>query len=127
MTHRSDHHGPSRSGGHRGRRHGRGPGRRLRFLARRLDLSDEQVTELSERLGRHRAKGRELFLAHRSERMRIIRDVLDEEQLDRFDAMLRRRGERRSHRRHHHHAHHRGHDQRAASPPDDVSEDDVRV
>lgn len=117
MTHRSDL---------RGRRRGRGPGRRLELLARRLDLSDEQVSELSERLGRHRAKGRELFLAHRAERTSIVRDVLDEEQLERFDALLRRKAERRGRRRHHH-AHRHGHDQREASLPDDVSDDDVRV
>ncbi|MEO1063249.1 MAG: hypothetical protein AAFZ07_17685 [Actinomycetota bacterium] len=110
MTHRSSS---------RGRRGGRGPGRRLQFLARRLDLSTEQMTELGERLGRHRAKGRELFLAHRAERLEIIRDVLDDEQSERFEAMLRRRAER--HGRHRHRG--RGHER--PRPTVDESEDDV--
>ncbi|MEM9710954.1 MAG: hypothetical protein AAGA17_01940 [Actinomycetota bacterium] len=110
MHHRSDH---------RGRRSGRTPSRRLQFLGRRLELTDEQMDELSLRLGRHRAKGRELFRAHRAERMSIIRDVLDDEQRERFEAMLRRRGERRGRRG----LHHRGHEPGETSP----SEDDIRV
>ena len=116
MTHRSDH---------RGRRGGRGPSRRLQFLARRLDLSGDQMSELTERLGRHRAKGHELFMAHRAERADIIRDVLDDEQAARFDAMSRRRAERRGWGRHRHHGHGRGWDQAERPSPDDRSEGDV--
>lgn len=59
----------------------RGPrGRRLEFMAKRLDLSDEQVDTLRERLGEHR---RQTVI--------IIRDVLTDEQRARFDAHLERR------------------------------------
>ena len=85
------------------RRHAAGSrrvARRLRFLQRKLELDDEQVSELRERLGRHRAEARELFRAHRAERMEIIRSVLTEEQTARFDAAIeRRRGRRHHHRR----------------------------
>ena len=59
----------------------RGPrGRRLEFLAKRLDLTDEQVETLRERLGEHRRQT-----------VTIIRDVLTDEQRARFDAHLERR------------------------------------
>lgn len=59
----------------------RGPrGRRLEFLAKRLDLSDEQVHSLRERLGEHRRQT-----------VTIIRDVLTDEQRAKFDAHLERR------------------------------------
>lgn len=59
----------------------RGPrGRRLEFLARRLDLTDEQVDTLREQLGEHRRQT-----------VTIIRDVLTDEQRARFDAHLERR------------------------------------
>ena len=114
MTHRSTN---------QGRRGERGPGRRLQFLGRRLDLSVEQMAELGERLGRHRAKGRELFLTHRAERLDIIRDVLDDEQSERFEAMLRRRAERGG-RRHRHRGRGPGRPRPEAA---DESEDDVRA
>jgi hypothetical protein len=63
----------------------RGP-RRLAILQRKLHLSDDQVATLSEKFAEHRAAGR-----------RILRDVLNEEQTERFDRHLERR--RRVHRR----------------------------
>lgn len=59
----------------------RGPrGRRLEFMAKRLDLTDEQVETLRERLGEHRRQT-----------VTIIRDVLTDEQRAKFDAHLERR------------------------------------
>ena len=59
----------------------RGPrGRRLEFMAKRLELSDEQVDTLRERLGEHRRQT-----------VTIIRDVLTDEQRAKFDAHLERR------------------------------------
>lgn len=66
MTAHTKHRGPS--------------GRRLDFLARRLDLSDEQADTLRERLGEHRRQT-----------VTIIRDVLTDEQRAKFDAHLERR------------------------------------
>ncbi len=83
------------------------------------------MDELGERLGRHRAKAHELFAAHRAERLEIIRDVLDEEQTERFDAMLRRRAERRRRGRHRHHGAGRGRDQADRAAPGGPSDDDV--
>ena len=62
----------------------RGPGgRRIEMMRRRLDLTDEQAETLRERLGEHRRQAVE-----------IIRDVLDDEQRERFDAHLERRRSR---------------------------------
>lgn len=59
----------------------RGPrGRRLEFLAKRLDLTDDQVDTLRERLGEHRRQT-----------VTIIRDVLTDEQRAKFDAHVERR------------------------------------
>lgn len=59
----------------------RGPGgRRLEMMRRRLDLTDEQAETLRQRLGEHRRQAVE-----------IIRDVLDDDQRERFDAHLERR------------------------------------
>lgn len=59
----------------------RGPrGRRLEFMAKRLDLTDEQVDTLRERLAEHRRQT-----------VTIIRDVLTDEQRAKFDAHLERR------------------------------------
>lgn len=59
----------------------RGPGgRRLEMMRRRLDLTDEQAETLHQRLGEHRRQAVE-----------IIRDVLDDDQRERFDAHLERR------------------------------------
>ena len=61
--------------------HRTGPrgGRRLRLLARKLDLTDDQVETLRSRLAEHRAQGRE-----------IVRSVLDDEQKQRFDRHVDR-------------------------------------
>lgn len=62
----------------------RGPGgRRLEMMRRRLDLTDEQAETLRRRLGEHRRQAVE-----------IIRDVLDDDQRERFDAHLERRRSR---------------------------------
>ncbi|MCB9373563.1 MAG: hypothetical protein H6518_12420 [Microthrixaceae bacterium] len=84
-------------------------GRRLEMMRRRLDLTDEQVATLRERLGEHRRQA-----------LAIVRDVLDDEQRARFDAHLeRRRGRGRGRRRGHGHG--EGHRRRPDPAGDSVS------
>ena len=63
----------------------RGGSRRLAMLQRKLHLTDEQVETLQEKFAEHRQQGRQ-----------ILRDVLNDEQAERFDRHL----EQRRHRSH---------------------------
>jgi len=54
------------------------------MLQRKLHLTDDQVETLKERFAEHREQGRQ-----------ILRDVLNDEQTERFDRHLARRRVRR--------------------------------
>jgi hypothetical protein len=75
----------------------RGGGRRLEMMRRRLDLTDEQVDTLREKMAEHRRQG-----------LAIVRDVLTDEQRAQFDAHLdraRQRFDGRGRGRGHRHGH----------------------